>query len=327
MWEFLIASALGIGALSTVKIIQQGEEALVERLGQFDRKLEPGLNILVPGLDRVAYRDTIREKVFDIPPQNCITKDNVSLAADAVIYWRIVDMDKTYYKVQNLQMAMVNLALAQLRAEIGKLDLDETFTARERVNEAILRELDHATVPWGVKVTRVELKEIIPAKAVMESMELQMSAERRKRATILTSEGERESAVNSARGRAEAQVLDAEAQKRSTVLAAEAEQQRIILEAQAKRQQQVLKAQATAESLGIVTQALNADPQAHSSAQLLMALGYLDMGEMIGKSDSSKVLFMDPASIPGSIASMMSIANGANGEPQTLPAAKPVSRS
>ena len=233
MWEFLIASALGIGALSTVKIIQQGEEALVERLGQFDRKLEPGLNILVPGLDRVAYRDTIREKVFDIPPQNCITKDNVSLAADAVIYWRIVDMDKTYYKVQNLQMAMINLALAQLRAEIGKLDLDETFTARERVNEAILRELDHATVPWGVKVTRVELKEIIPAKAVMESMELQMSAERRKRATILTSEGERESAVNSARGRAEAQVLDAEAQKRSTVLAAEAEQQRIMLYAQA----------------------------------------------------------------------------------------------
>jgi regulator of protease activity HflC (stomatin/prohibitin superfamily) len=311
MWEFIIATALGIGALSSIKIIPQGEEALVERLGSFDRKLEHGLNVLIPGLDRIAYRDTIREKVFDIPPQNCITKDNVGIAADAVIYWRIVDMDKTYYKVQNLQMAMVNLALAQLRAEIGRLDLDETFTARERVNEAILRELDHSTVPWGVKVTRVELKEIIPAKAVMESMELQMSAERKKRAAILTSEGERDAAVNTARGRADAQVMDAEARKRSTVLAAEAEQQRIVLEAQANRQQQVLKAQATSEAIAIMTQALNADPQAQHAAQLLMALGYLDMGQTIGKSDSSKVLFMDPASIPASIASMMSIANDA----------------
>lgn len=310
MWEFIIASVLGISAISTVKIIPQGEEALVERLGSFDRKLEHGLNILIPGIERIAYRDTIREKVFDIPPQTCITKDNVAISADAVIYWRIVDMDKTYYKVQNLQMAMVNLALSQLRSEIGKLDLDETFTAREQVNETMLRELDHSTVPWGIKVTRVELKEIIPVKAVMESMELQMSAERKKRAAILNSEGERDSAVNTARGRADAQVMDAEARKRSTVLSAEAEQQRIVLEAQAKRQQQVLKAQATAEALGIVTQALNADPQAQNAAQLLMALGYLDMGEMIGKSDSSKVLFMDPASIPGSIASMMSIANG-----------------
>lgn len=310
MWEFIIASILGVSALSTVKIIPQGDEALIERLGQYDRKLQPGLNILIPGLERVAYRDTIREKVIDIPPQNCITRDNVAIAADAVIYWRIVDMEKTYYKVQNLQLALVNLALAQLRAEIGKLDLDETFTAREQINEIILRELDHSTVPWGIKVTRVELKEIIPAKAVMESMELQMSAERKKRAAILNSEGERDSAVNTARGRADAQVLDAEARKRATILSAEGEQQRIVLEAQANRQQQVLKAQATAEALAIVTQALNADPQAHNAAQLLMALGYLNMSETIGQSPSSKVLFLDPASIPGSIASMMSIANG-----------------
>ena len=308
MFAYLIAATLAAAAaLATVKIIPQGEEALVERLGQFDRKLDAGLNILVPGVEIIAYRDTTREKVFDIPPQTCITRDNVAISADAVIYWKIVNMEKTYYKVQNLQMAMVNLALSQLRAEMGKLDLDETFTAREKVNEALMRELDHATVPWGIKVTRVELKEIIPAKAVMESMELQMSAERKKRAAVLTSEGERESSINSAQGRAEAQVLDAEARKRSTVLSAEAEQQRIILEAQANRQQQVLKAQATAESVAIVTQALKADPVAPDAAKLLMALGYLTMGETIGKSDSSKVLFMDPASIPASIASMMAI--------------------
>ncbi|MFM2429225.1 MAG: hypothetical protein RLZZ511_438 [Cyanobacteriota bacterium] len=308
MLGWFVALVLGGSvAASTVKVIEQGNEALVERLGQFDRKLEPGLNFIIPGLDRIAYRDTIREKVIDIPPQNCITRDNVSIAADAVIYWRIVDMSKTYYKVQNLQAAMVNLALAQVRAEMGKLELDETFTAREQINETLLRELDQATDPWGIKVTRVELKEIVPAKAVMESMELQMSAERKKRAAVLTSEGERDAAVNSARGKAEAQVLDAEARKRATVLAAEAEQQRIVLEAQANRQQQVLKAQATAEAVNIVTQALNSDPSATNAAQLLMALGYLNMGETIGKSDSSKVLFMDPASIPASIQSMMAI--------------------
>jgi regulator of protease activity HflC (stomatin/prohibitin superfamily) len=138
-------------------------------------------------------------------------------------------------------------------------------------------------------------------------MELQMSAERKKRAAVLTSEGEREAAVNAARGKAEAQVLDAEARKRATVMAAEAEQQRIVLEAQAQRQQQVLKAQATAEALQIVTQALNSDPQAPTAAQVLMALGYLNMGETIGKSNSSKVLFMDPGSIPGAVQSLLAM--------------------
>jgi regulator of protease activity HflC (stomatin/prohibitin superfamily) len=308
MWGwFAIVALAGGAAVSSVKIIEQGNEALIERLGQYDRKLEPGLSFVMPGLDRVAFQGTIRERVLDILPQNCITRDNVSIAADAVIYWRIMDMEKAYYKVQNLQAAMTNLALAQIRAEMGKLELDETFTAREQINEILLRELDLATDPWGVKVTRVELKDIVPAKAVMESMELQMSAERKKRATVLTSEGERESAINSAQGKAEAQVLDAEARKRATVLAAEAEQQRIVLEAQALRQQQVLKAQATAEAVNIVTQALKADPQSRDAAQILMALGYLNMGEVIGKSESSKVLFMDPASIPALIQSMMAI--------------------
>jgi regulator of protease activity HflC (stomatin/prohibitin superfamily) len=308
MIEWLAAIVLAGGAaISSVKIVEQGNEVLVERLGQYDRKLSPGLSFVIPGLDRVAFRETIREKVLDIPPQNCITRDNVSLEADAVIYWRIIDMERSYYKIQDLQAAMVNLALAQIRTEMGKLELDETFTAREKVNETLLRELDHATDPWGVKVTRVELKNIIPAKAVMESMELQMSAERKKRATVLTSEGERESAINSAQGKAEAQVLDAEARKRSTILSAEAEQQRIVLEAQAQRQQQVLKAQATAEAMNIITQALKSDPQMANASQLLVALGYLNMGETIGKSSSSKVLFLDPASIPASVQSVMSI--------------------
>ncbi|MBD2074587.1 SPFH/Band 7/PHB domain protein [Phormidium sp. FACHB-592] len=309
MFGWFLALLIGGGgvALSSAKVIQQGNEALVERLGVYDRKLEPGLKFVVPVLERVAYQGTIRERVLDIPPQPSITRDNVSITVDAVVYWRIIDMAKAYYKVQDLQSAMVNLVLTQIRAEMGKLELDETFTARSQINDLLLQELDEATDPWGVKVTRVELRDIIPSQAVQESMELQMSAERRKRAAILNSEGEREAAVNSAKGKAEAQVLDAEARQKSVILQAEAEQKAIVLRAQAERQNQVLKAQATAEAIQIVNQSLKADSSAPEAGKMLLALNYLDMGTTIGKSDSSKVMFMDPRSIPATLQGMLSI--------------------
>ena len=305
----LIFFVLGGSAISgTVKIVNQGNEALVETLGKYNgKKLQPGLNFVTPFLDRIVYQATIRERVLDIPPQQCITRDNVSITVDAVVYWRILDMEKAYYKVENLQMAMVNLVLTQIRAEMGKLELDETFTARSQINEILLRELDESTDPWGVKVTRVELRDIIPSKAVQESMELQMSAERKKRAAILTSEGERESAINSARGKAEAQVLDAEARQKAAILEAEAQQKTIILKAQAERQQQVLKAQATAEALQIVAKTLEADPQAREALQFLLAQNYIEMGQKIGTSGSSKVMFMDPRTIPATLEGMKSI--------------------
>lgn len=198
-----------------------------------------------------------------------------------------------YYKVEDLKTAMQNLVLTQIRSEMGKLELDQTFTARSEINEYLLQELDIATDPWGVKVTRVELRDIIPSKAVQDSMELQMSAERRKRAAVLTSEGERESAVNSARGRAEAQVLEAEASQRAAILQAEAEKQAILLKAEAQRQEQVLKAQATAEAMQILAKTLKVHPKMAESLQFLLAQQYLEMGSEIGTSDSSKVMFMD----------------------------------
>jgi regulator of protease activity HflC (stomatin/prohibitin superfamily) len=304
----LLMVVLGGSTLaSSVKIVNQGNEALVERLGSYNKKLTPGLNFVVPFVDRVVFQETIREKVLDIPPQPSITRDNVSITVDAVVYWRIVDMEKAYYKVQNLQSAMVNLVLTQIRSEMGKLELDETFTARSQINEILLRDLDIATDPWGVKVTRVELRDIIPSKAVQESMELQMSAERRKRAAILTSEGEREAAVNSARGRAEAQVLEAEANQKAAILQAEAEQKAIILKAQAERQQRVLTAQGTSEALHIITKALQGDPHAREALQFLLAQNYMEMGTTIGESDSSKVMFMDPRTIPATLEGMKAI--------------------
>lgn len=316
LFSVLVALVLGgAGVAGSVRIINQGDEALIERLGSYDRKLSPGLNFTIPFLERIAFRETIREKVLDIPPQQCITRDNVSISVDAVVYWRIVDMEKSYYKVQNLQAAMINLVLTQIRAEMGRLELDETFTARSEINEVLLRELDISTDPWGVKVTRVELRDIIPSKAVQESMELQMSAERRKRAAILTSEGERESAVNSARGRAEAQVLEAESHQKSVILQAEAEQKAIVLRAQANRQEQVLKAQATAEALQVITKTLQADPGAREALQFLMAQHYIEMGTKIGTSESSKVMFMDPRNIAATVENIRTIVGeAANGK-------------
>ncbi|MBH8562332.1 SPFH/Band 7/PHB domain protein [Nostoc sp. CENA67] len=315
----LMFLALGGGAVAgSVKVINQGNEALVERLGSYNKKLEPGLNFVFPFLDKIVYQETIREKVLDIPPQKCITRDNVGIEVDAVVYWRIVDMEKAWYKVENLQSAMVNLVLTQIRSEMGQLELDQTFTARSQINELLLRDLDIATDPWGVKVTRVELRDIIPSQAVRESMELQMSAERRRRAAILTSEGDREAAVNSARGKADAQVLEAEARQKAVILQAEAEQKAIVLKAQAERQQQVLKAQAIAESAEIIAQKINTNPSAHQAVEVLFALGYLDMGATIGKSDSSKVMFMDPRSIPATFEGIRSIVSDSQADSNQL---------
>lgn len=305
---FLVLLILGGSTVfGSVKIVNEKNEYLVERLGSFEKKLSPGLNFVVPFIDRVVYKETIREKVIDIPPQSCITKDNVSITVDAVVYWRIMDMEKAYYKVENLQSAMVNLVLTQIRSEIGKLELDETFTARTEINEILLRELDISTDPWGVKVTRVELRDIMPSKAVQDSMELQMAAERKKRAAILTSEGERDSAINSAQGQAESRVLQAEAQKKAEILKAEAE-----------RQQQILKAEAIAKALDILTQKLKSDPNAREALQFLLAQNYLDMGVKIGSSDSSKVMFMDPRNIMSTLEGVRSVVGFQSDEYQAL---------
>ncbi len=306
-FSLIIAAVLGLGSLSGIKVVKQSDEALVERLGKYTgKKLKPGLNYVVPFVERVSFQQTIRERVIDIPPQQCITRDNVSITADAVVYWKILDMERAYYKVENLQSAMVNLVLTQLRSEVGKLELDETFTARAQINEILLRELDEATDPWGVKVTRVELRDIVPAKAVLDAMEMQMSAERKKRAVILTSEGERESAVNSAKGRAEALILQAEAEQKSVLLAAEAE-----------RQQQILRAQGIAASTTVLAERLKDNPEAIKAVEVLFALGYLDMGTAIGKSSSSKVMFIDPRSIPAAFEGVKAVlGNIETGEPK-----------
>ncbi|MBD1922885.1 paraslipin [Microcoleus sp. FACHB-831] len=180
----IIGSTIG-----SVKVINEGNQALVERLGRYNRKLSPGVNLVVPFVESIVVEDTTREKVLAIEPQQAITKDNVSLRADAVIYWQILDLEKAYYAVEDVEQGIQNLVLTTLRSAFGQLELEETYSSRNKINQTLLHQLDEATGSWGVKVTRVELRDITPAKTVMESLELERAAESKKRAAILEAEG------------------------------------------------------------------------------------------------------------------------------------------
>jgi len=186
--------------VGSTRIITQGHQALVERLGQYKRKLEPGLNFIIPFVDRIAVEETTRERVLDITPQPAITKDNVSLEVDAVIYWRVLDLEKAYYEVENVEDAIGNLVITTLRSAIGHQQLDETYSSREEINKTLLMELDKATSTWGVKVLRVEVQEIKPPDSIMESLEKERAAESEKQAAIFKAEGEKQASIERAEG-------------------------------------------------------------------------------------------------------------------------------
>lgn len=192
LFLLIFSTAIGGGLLTilnSIKIISEGDEALVERTGRYDRKLTSGLNMVLPFLETIVVQDTVREKVLEVEPQVAISKDNVSLRVDAVVYWKIIELERTYYVVEDIKGAIKNLVLTTLRSQIGLLELDETYSSRKKINQALIEQLDEATEAWGVKVTRIEVREISPAPNVMESLELERAAESKKRAEIAETEG------------------------------------------------------------------------------------------------------------------------------------------
>ena len=227
----IMVGLTAIGAALSIRVVPQGDVAIVERLGKFHKRLDPGLHVLIPVIDVIRQRMTQRERVFDIKPQKCITSDNAPLSADAVVYWRVVNPEKAVYSVVNVELAIENLVLTQLRSEIGKLTLDMTFSAREEINSVLLKELDVATESWGIQITRVEVRDIIPNNEILQAMEMQMAAERTKRSSIIKSEGERERSINEAEGDAQSRLIDAKAKAQAVVLAAEAEATKLKTEA------------------------------------------------------------------------------------------------
>ncbi len=280
--------------LSTgLRITSSKRSRLIERLGKFNREMQPGLSYLLPGVERVVSHESLKERVLDIPSQQCITKDNVSIEVDAVVYWQLLKHEQGYYGVENLSTAMVNLVLTQIRTEMGKLDLDQTFTTRTEVNEVLLRELDEATDPWGVKVKRVEMRDIIPSKGVKEAMEAQMTAEREKRAEILRSEGNKEAVLNNARAQAESLVLEAKAKQEAVILAADAD---------AKKQQML--ANANAEAALSIAKAIGESKHTEEALRLLLAKDWMKMGEEMAHAKAGSVLMVDPQSPASLVAAL-----------------------
>ena len=280
--------------LSTgLRITSSKRSRLIERLGKFNREMQPGLSYLLPGVERVVSHESLKERVLDIPSQQCITKDNVSIEVDAVVYWQLLKHEQGYYGVENLSTAMVNLVLTQIRTEMGKLDLDQTFTTRTEVNEVLLKELDEATDPWGVKVKRVEMRDIIPSKGVKEAMEAQMTAEREKRAEILRSEGNKEAVLNNARAEAESLVLDAKAKQEAVLLAADAD---------AKKQQML--ANANAEAALSIAKAIGESKHTEEALRLLLAKDWMKMGEEMAHAKAGSVLMVDPQSPASLVAAL-----------------------
>jgi len=219
-------------AAQGVRTVPQGEVWTVERFGAFTRLLQPGLNIIIPFVDRIGRKLNVQEVVLDIPEQSVITKDNASVAVDGIVYYRVMEPAKAAYAVQNLQQALTALAMTNIRAVIGEMDLDQTLSSRERINSSLLAILDGATEPWGVKMSRVELRKVEPPDTLVRAMNLQMTAERERRASVVKAEGEKAALILQAEGRREAAFRDAEARER--MAQAEAEATRMVGEAAAK---------------------------------------------------------------------------------------------
>ena len=241
--------------ISSIKVVPQAHAYVIERLGAYQDTWSVGIHIKIPIIDRIARRVNLKEQVVDFPPQPVITKDNVTMRIDNVIYFQITDPKAFAYGVENPLMAIENLTATTLRNIIGDLELDETLTSRDTINVKMRSILDEATDPWGIKINRVELKNIIPPTAIQDSMERQMKAERERREAILRAEGEKRSAILVAEGRKESIILDAEAEKQSAILRAEARKEAQIREAEGEAEA-ILKVQtATAEGLKRIKEA------------------------------------------------------------------------
>ncbi|AYD02140.1 SPFH domain-containing protein [Neorhizobium sp. NCHU2750] len=282
-----------------VKTVPQGYAYTVERFGRYTRTLQPGLNILTPFIERIGARMNVMEQVLDIPTQEVITKDNASVAADAVAFYQVLNPAQAAYQIANLENAIQNLTMTNIRSVMGSMDLDELLSNRDVINERLLRVVDEAVHPWGIKVTRIEIKDIQPPKDLVESMARQMKAEREKRALVLEAEGARN-----------AQILRAEGAKQAAVLQAEGEREAAFREAEARER----LAEAEARATQFVSEAIAAgDVQA---INYFVAQKYTEALVEIGKANNSKIVLMplEASSLIGSLGGIGAIAKEVFGD-------------
>ena len=259
-----------------VLIVEMREICVIERLGKFKMVMEPGLHFLVPFFDRVAYRHEIREQVMEIPSQSCISRDNIQIEVDGLIFIKVMDGSKASYGIEDYRLAAVNLAQTTMRSEVGKLNLSQTFSERDELNETIVREIDKASDPWGIKVLRYELKNISPSQNVVQTLEKQMEAERRKRAEITLATAEKDSTINLSEG-----------DRQEAINISEGDKSRRINEAHGKAKEIEIIAEATSKGIQMITEAATT-PGGNEAMKLRLLENFIQQtGEIMGTADVS----------------------------------------
>ena len=297
----VLAFIVLLAILKTAIIVPQKTAFIVERLGKYRCTLEAGFHILVPFIDRIAYRHTLKEQAIDVPPQECITKDNIAVSVDGILYMQVMDPAKASYGIGNYLFATTQLAQTTMRSEMGKLDLDRSFEERMSINAAIVAAVDKASDPWGIKVTRYEIKNITPPRTIRDAMEKQMRAEREKRAMIAESEGERQAKINRAEG-----------EKQEAINLSEGERQRKINEAEGRAREILLVAEAQAEGIRKVAAAIKSEGGLES-VNMQLAQQYLAQFGNLAKTNNTMIIPSDLANVAGVIKACTSIVKKAEG--------------
>ncbi len=292
----IVVVALIITVIKMVKIVPQGSEWTVQRLGRYVRTLEPGMKWVIPYIESIGHKMDVREQVMDIPSQEVITKDNAMITVDGVVFYQVINTAQAAYEVADLNYAILNLATTNIRTVMGSMDLDELLSKRDSINASLLKVIDDATNPWGVKVVRVEIKDITPPRDLIDSMARQMKAEREKRAQILEAEGSRQSEILQAEGEKRAQVLEAEGRKEAAFRDAEARER--LAEAEAKATEMVSKAIAEGD-----VQAIN----------YFVAQKYVEALQHIASADNQKLIMMplESSQVIGALGGITEIAKEA----------------
>lgn len=303
----LVFAALALLVLKkTAVVVPQQSAYVVERLGKYSSTLNAGLHILVPFIDVIRYKHSLKELALDIAEQICITKDNVQVGVDGVLYIKVLDAERASYGITDFRFAISQLAQTTLRSEIGKIDLDRTFEERSTINISVVNELDKASSPWGVKVMRYEIKNINPPQDVVNAMEKQMRAEREKRAVVLTSEGQRDAAIN-----------EAEGEKQQVIKASEAKRQQQINEAEGEASAILAIATATSEGIRKVAEAIQ-DPGGYEAVQLRVAEQYIGEFGELAKASNTLVLPASVSDVGSMIALAMNVINKNPGKTPTI---------